>query len=296
MPGEIIIRENEPGDVFYLIRSGEAVVIKGAINTPTILGFRSPGDAIGEMALLENRPRSASVIALTPMSLWSLGREMFYSFLSENPEFSMNLMNMLSWRVRQSDEERLRGYVREKYQMEALEELSEKAVRDPLTGLYNRRHMDFVLRDQVIHALQFDSTVGVLMADVDYFKQINDIHGHKAGDLVLQAIGKLLKKCVRSVDSLCRYGGEEFVIIMPGASILVLRRCAEEIRARFEALRVEYDGKEIYTTISIGIASFPQHGSDGEEVLYRADHALYKAKNGGRNRVVVYSPESEAAV
>lgn len=290
-PGEIIIRENEPGDIFYLIREGQTVVIKGDIQSPTILGFRSIGEAIGEMALLENRPRSASVIALDIVSLWSLSRETFYHFLSENPSFSISLMNVLSGRIRKSEEERMRSYAREKEQVVVLETLS-KHTHDPLTGLFNRRYLDQILYGEIAHALQSGSLVGILMADVDHFKQINDRYGHKAGDLMLHSLGELMKSCVRTADIVCRYGGEEFVILMPGASEQTVRKCAEEIRVKFQELCLVFNGYEIHATISLGAAIFPLHGSDVDEVFVHADRAMYRAKQEGRNRVVVFSVEA----
>jgi diguanylate cyclase (GGDEF)-like protein len=291
-PGEIIMREGEPGDVFYVIRSGLAVIIKGDLESPTVIGFRSTGDAIGEMALLEDRPRSATVIALEQILLWSLGRETFHQFLAENPALSLSLMSMLSGRIRESDEERLRGYVRERQKEEVLEDLGKLAILDPLTGLYNRRYMDEILRDVVIYAIEHRSTVGILMADIDKFKEINDTYGHKAGDLMLQAAAAVFKKCIRSADSVCRYGGEEFAIILPGASMAVLARCAEKIRACFADMRILHNDNSIGATISIGAASFPKHGKNGSEVLECADHALYQAKRSGRNRVVIYPNET----
>lgn len=287
-PGEIIIHEGEPGDVFYVIRAGQAVVIKGEITSPTIIGFRTVGDPIGEMALLENRPRSATVIALGEVSLWSLGRETFHQFLAENPNLSLNLMSMLSGRIRESDEERLRGYVRERQKEEVLEDLNKLAIFDPLTGLYNRRQMDETLRTESMRAMQRNGMVGIIMADIDHFKAVNDTYGHKAGDLLLQALAKILQKSVRSADSVCRYGGEEFVVIMPGASPAILERTAEKIRSRFEKLILKHDSKEIKTTISLGAASFPQHGNSLGEVLERADQALYRAKRAGRNQVICF--------
>jgi diguanylate cyclase (GGDEF)-like protein len=288
-PGEIILREDEPGDIFYVIRSGQAVIIKGDIQTATILSFRGMGDAIGEMALLENLPRSATVIALSPVSLWALSRAMFYQFLGENhPSFSLDLLNMLSSRIRKSDEERRRGYVREKEQVVALETLSRQATHDPLTGLFNRRYLDQILYGEIAHARQNGSLVGILMADVDHFKNINDTHGHKAGDLMLQAVGDLMKSCVRSADIVCRYGGEEFVIIMPGASAPTVSKCAEEIRSRFQSLYVVFEDQKISATISLGAAIYPLHGSNVDEVFVNADRAMYQAKQEGRNRVVIF--------
>lgn len=286
-PGEVIIREHEPGDHFYMIRSGQTVVIKGDFQNPTILGFRSIGEAIGEMALLENLPRSATVIALDVVSLWAFSRQAFYQFLRENPAFSINLMNMLSGRIRKSEEERMRGYAREKQQVVALETLNRQATHDPLTGLFNRRYLDQILYGEIAHARQSNSLVGILMADVDHFKQINDQYGHKAGDLILQKLGELMKNCVRTADIVCRYGGEEFVIVMPGVSERTVDECAEEIRSRFAALRISIDNQEIRSTISLGAAIYPLHGSDVDEVFINADRAMYQAKQRGRNQVVV---------
>jgi diguanylate cyclase (GGDEF)-like protein len=291
-PGEIVIRENDPGDIFYIIRSGQTVVIKGGLENPAILGFRSTGEAIGEMALLENLPRSATIIALDVVTLWCFSREAFYQFMRENPLFSINLMNMLSGRIRKSDEERMRGYAREKEQVVALETLSRQATHDPLTGLFNRRYLDQILYGEIAHARQSDSLLGILMADVDYFKRINDQYGHKAGDLMLRTVGDLMKSCVRSADIVCRYGGEEFVIVMPGASEATVSRCAEEIRSRFEKLSVEFEEQKIQATISLGGAIYPLHGSNVDEVFVNADRAMYDAKHGGRNRVVIYSGAS----
>jgi diguanylate cyclase (GGDEF)-like protein len=287
-PGEIILPEGEHSEMFYLIRAGQAVVIKGDLENPTIIGFRGIGDAIGEMGLLENMPRSATVIAITPVSLLGLGRETFHKFLAQNPTFGLNLMSMLSGRIRESDEERLRGVVRERQKEEVLEDLSKLAIFDPLTGLYNRRQMDETLRAEAIRAMQRKDVVGIIMADIDHFKRVNDTYGHRAGDLMLQATAQILKKNVRAADSVCRYGGEEFAIIMPGASLAILERTAEKIRLHFEKLSLDYEDQKIRTTISLGAASFPQHASSLTEVLERADQALYQAKRAGRNRVVIY--------
>jgi diguanylate cyclase (GGDEF)-like protein len=293
LPGEIILREDDDGDIFYVIRSGQTAIIKGDFQNPTILGFRGVGDALGEMALLENLPRSATVIAINTVSLWSLSRAMFYQFVGENhPSFSLDLMNMLSSRIRKADEERRRGYVREKEQVVALETLSRQATHDPLTGLFNRRYLDQILYGEIAHARQNDSLVGILMADVDHFKLINDKYGHKAGDLILQALSGLMKSCVRSADIVCRYGGEEFVIVMPGASAQTVSRCAEEIRAKAQELCVTFENEEIHATLSLGAAIYPLHGLNVDEVFVRADRAMYRAKQDGRNRVIISPLES----
>jgi diguanylate cyclase (GGDEF)-like protein len=291
-PGEIIMREGEAGDVFYAMRGGLAIVIKGEIETPTVIGFRSTGDTIGEMALLENRPRSATVIALEPVSLWKLERDTFHQFLTENPALSLTLMSILSGRIREADEERLSGTIRERQKEVVLEDLSRLAAYDPLTGLYNRRQMDETLRVEALRAIQRKSVIGIIMADIDHFKNINDTYGHHAGDLMLQATARILKESVRMADSVCRYGGEEFVIILPGASLDIIERIAEKIRARFKKLKLKHEGQTLQATISLGAASFPQHANNLEQVIQHADKALYQAKRGGRNRVVLYSAEN----
>jgi len=109
---------------------------------------------------------------------------------------------------------------------------------------------------------------------------------------MLRTVGDLMKGCVRSADIVCRYGGEEFVIVMPGASESTVSRCAEEIRANFEGLFVVFEDQKIQATISLGAAIYPLHGANVDEVFVNADRAMYEAKHGGRNRVVIYSGKS----
>ena len=125
------------------------------------------------------------------------------------------------------------------------------------------------------------------MADIDHFKVVNDSYGHDAGDIVLQELGRLLKANIREGDIACRYGGEEFVIIMPDASLQVCQERAEDIRVQFDKMRIKYHQYNLHVTISLGVATFPLHGSNGEEILNRADQAMYRAKQAGRNRVAI---------
>ena len=132
------------------------------------------------------------------------------------------------------------------------------------------------------------SPLGIIMIDIDHFKQFNDIHGHEAGDAMLRAIGDFLKTKVRSEDVVCRYGGEEFAIILPEASLDITKERAEKLRGEVKLLNVEYHRKPLDTiTLSLGIAIFPDHGRNGEAVLKAADIALYRAKTEGRDKVVM---------
>jgi diguanylate cyclase (GGDEF)-like protein/PAS domain S-box-containing protein len=168
--------------------------------------------------------------------------------------------------------------------------LREQAIRDPLTNLYNRRFMEETLSLEIHRARRSNSKVCLIMMDIDHFKSVNDQFGHKAGDYVLESLGTMLLSQTRKSDVACRYGGEEFLIVLPGSSIQDAVRRAEQFRSNFEAIQISGKGIVTNATMSIGIACFPDHGEDSEQVLNRADEALYQAKAAGRNCVVVYQP------
>jgi diguanylate cyclase (GGDEF)-like protein/PAS domain S-box-containing protein len=170
--------------------------------------------------------------------------------------------------------------------------LQEQAIRDPLTGVFNRRFFSEALDMETARASRENKPYSIIIMDVDHFKQFNDTYGHKCGDLVLQSLANFLNANTRRGDIVCRYGGEEFVILMPDAASTSARERAELLRKIFEELTVEYGGTQLRGTFSVGIASFPEHANSGEVILNLADQALYQAKAQGRNRVSVYSPDS----
>ena len=165
--------------------------------------------------------------------------------------------------------------------------LKEQAIRDPLTGLFNRRYLEETMGRELARASREGFPIGVVMIDIDHFKQVNDSHGHKAGDLILQAMGNLLLGGIRAGDIACRYGGEEFLLILPQASKAITAERAEEWRTRFEALRTVYGEKVLQATISLGVAVYPADGVTAEAVIHAADQAMFRAKALGRNRVVL---------
>jgi diguanylate cyclase (GGDEF)-like protein len=173
------------------------------------------------------------------------------------------------------------------------EELRELAVRDPLTGLYNRRHMDSTLEDETEQALSTGQSLTVVMIDIDHFKKLNDTYGHKMGDAALQQLGKLLKQRKRTTDIACRFGGEEFLILMPGAGASEGIQLAETIRREFEQLQIQFNGATAQRTLSAGVATFPEDGRDADTLLQAVDMALYAAKNVGRNCVVRALPQPD---
>ena len=167
-------------------------------------------------------------------------------------------------------------------------QLQELAIRDPLTGLFNRRFFSETLEKETAQALRENTPMSMIILDVDHFKKFNDTYGHKCGDFVLQSLAKFLDGNIRGGDVLCRFGGEEFVILMPNASAESAYERAELLRKQFDAMNMEYENQIIKSTFSAGVATFPIHSDSGEAVLSLADQALYQSKADGRNKVTIY--------
>jgi diguanylate cyclase (GGDEF)-like protein/PAS domain S-box-containing protein len=170
------------------------------------------------------------------------------------------------------------------------EALRTQSVRDALTGLYNRRYLEETLEREMRRAARAEQSLGILMIDLDHFKNFNDTYGHDAGDVVLRETGASLTKGIRAEDFVCRFGGEEFVVILPTADPETSRMRAERLRTKMRELTIMYQGKSLgMVTISVGVAAFPAHGTSPKELMAAADAALYEAKRGGRDKVVVAS-------
>ncbi len=173
--------------------------------------------------------------------------------------------------------------------------LRSQSIRDPLTGLFNRRYMEETLEREVHRARRNRRPMAVLMIDIDGFKAQNDTFGHDAGDAVLRELSTLLVGNSRAGDIACRFGGEEFALVLPEAALEDGARRAEQIRQAVMRLRVSYGELVIGpVTVSVGVAGFPNHGDDGGAVLRAADRALYRAKHEGRNRVTIAATEARA--
>jgi diguanylate cyclase (GGDEF)-like protein/PAS domain S-box-containing protein len=171
------------------------------------------------------------------------------------------------------------------------EALRTQSVRDALTGLYNRRYLEETLEREVRRAARAAQSLGILMIDLDHFKNFNDTYGHEAGDAVLRETGLFLAKGIRAEDFVCRFGGEEFVVILPTADLETSRARAERLRLKMRELTIMYQGKSLgMVTISVGVAAFPEHGKSPKELMAAADAALYQAKRAGRDRVAMASP------
>ena len=188
--------------------------------------------------------------------------------------------------ARKQTEEQLRAHLQEIEQLQ--DELREQAVHDPLTGLHNRRHLSEMLAREISRAEREKQSISVIVSDIDHFKKINDTCGHPVGDSFLVKIAGLLRKHARRSDIVCRYGGEEFLLILSGATAKSALKRAEEIRQKCADIRILHEKKEVQVTMSMGVATYPIHGKSTEELLVKADKALYRSKRSGRNKVTVW--------
>lgn len=175
-------------------------------------------------------------------------------------------------------------------EIEALQaSLREQAIRDPLTNLFNRRFLNETIALEFHHAERFSETLSIIILDIDRFKTINDHYGHIAGDACLIGLANLLRQYCRKSDVVCRYGGEEFVLVLPDTNPDLAANHAEKLRLLVANEVFTIDAQEIKFTISLGISSYPMHGIDCDDIINKADEALYFSKRTGRNRVTIWS-------
>ncbi len=167
--------------------------------------------------------------------------------------------------------------------------MEELTVTDELTGIFNYRYFAEKLKEEQRRAARYDLPLSLIMLDIDWFKQFNDTYGHEVGNIVLKGITGVVKRCIRDVDIFCRYGGEEFVIILPQTPQIEVTRIGERIREQIDLS--DFGGgdniPQLRVTVSVGISSFPENGKSNEELLSMADTALYRAKGSGKNKVCV---------
>lgn len=194
---------------------------------------------------------------------------------------------------RRQAEKKLR-YANERLQHQLIEigilqsKLREQAIRDPLTNLFNRRYLEETLDRELARAARENYPICIIMMDLDHFKKINDSYGHEAGDHVLRALANTLSEQSRRGDFACRYGGEEFVIVMPNINKHIAYERARKLRQYLNSLGIPYERHILTTTISMGIACFPKNGETREAILRAADKAMYAAKQAGRDHILSY--------
>ncbi|MGH9190581.1 MAG: GGDEF domain-containing protein [Acidimicrobiales bacterium] len=200
----------------------------------------------------------------------------FYGRPEAEP-FSPDDVESLAILVRQTETAIDTAYVRE--------EAMRLSLTDGLTGLWNRRHLDLALESELSRSVRFGEPFSVLFCDIDDFKAINDARGHQAGDAVLVELGRRLVDATREVDVVTRFGGDEFTLLLPRTGTAGALQLAAKIREAVSGPGIRLDPGELHVTISIGVATAPEHGSSGKELVAAADAALYRAKRGGGDRV-----------
>ncbi|MCP4395877.1 MAG: diguanylate cyclase [bacterium] len=214
----------------------------------------------------------------------------FYLAEGEESEFQIN-----DWEESAQSEHLLMIQLAEHYALALVnlklrETLRQESIRDPLTNLYNRRHMEAALSREAYRVKRRGTSIAIIMCDVDHFKNFNDTYGHEAGDVVLRELGKLMQKSIREEDLACRYGGEEFLLIFSDITLDAAKERVEEFLQKVRAHKISYQVTHFRITISAGIALFPEHGPTIQDTVGAADAALYQAKNGGRNQAVLALP------
>jgi diguanylate cyclase (GGDEF)-like protein len=284
--GQTLFREGDAGNELYILAHGAAAV---SIRLPDggdheIARFR-PGDFFGDMSIFDNAPRSASCTAVETSELYSLSKDAFSNVIEQHPTIALKIM----YRMLNITTQRLRGtseFVSEMVQWG--EGARKRAVTDELTGVYNRRFLEDSLGTYVAESREKNEPLSLVMVDLDHFREINEAYGHAKGDEMIKAAARVFRSSLRETDVVARYGGDEFVILMPRTDPVRGTQILDGVRAEVERLDTLKGLKGSVTTVttSMGVAGVPAHASDLSALRAAADAALYQAKEGGRNRVV----------
>lgn len=276
--GEVLLEPDQENHHLYLILDG-SVQIELEAEGRAFVTYVGRGECVGELSVLDGKPTVARVVASEQTRILTIEREEFWRLLERSHIVVRNLLRLLSGRIRKNDEALSDSFVLQ-------QRYAQSARIDPLTGLYNRYWLDEMLPRLVERSRTDGASLGMLMLDVDHFKQFNDTYGHLAGDEVLRKLGAIIRSHLRVGDSAVRYGGEEFVIILPEISRtsvfdVAQRLCQRVSEQTQKALSIKgLPG----VTVSIGISMLGSE-QDGRDLIAAADAALYRAKNAGRNRV-----------
>ncbi|OOZ38972.1 hypothetical protein BOW53_13525 [Solemya pervernicosa gill symbiont] len=276
--GELLLTPEKENHHLYLLLSGTLGLHFDAANTPEIRELEA-GVAVGEMSIIDDARPSAYLIAKGKCELLAMHRDQILDTLVGDNPMTRNLLQLMSKVIKLNTKRIIND------QAEILE-LASHANVDGLTGLYNRRWLDNALARLLEQSNDEDKSLAILLLDVDKFKNYNDTQGHQGGDCALIALGDVLKTVVRPYDFATRYGGEEFLVLLPNTDKEEALSIAERVREATERRAIAYpDGRELPSvTVSIGLA-VNRPGSTPESLINSADELLYRAKEEGRNRV-----------
>lgn len=278
--GDILLQPGEGNDRLAVILDGE-VRVEIEAGGKVAISRLSRGDCVGELSVLDGKPVTAYVIADSPCRLLLLRREDVWRLIDSSHAVARNMLHILSTRIR-NDNTNLSASIQRQRQYER------SARTDVLTGLNNRRWLEEMLPRLMERCRRDASPLAMLMLDVDYFKRYNDEQGHLAGDQALRSLGKVLLANMRPNDVAVRYGGEEFMVILPATDAEVMVAVAQRICEMVRECKIEDEAGEPLPSITVSIGAALWRGADPlEAVIAAADAALYQAKEAGRNRVVV---------
>lgn len=268
---EILLSPFNRNQHLYLLLEGELKVYLGSLDNQPVSTLH-PGDCAGEISFIDNDCPSAYVVATQPSLVLRLHRESLIKLFDRSPELMQNLLELLCDRVRKGNR--------------IILDSEQNANVDILTGCFNRRWLEHVYERESTRCAFSSQPLSMLMLDVDHFKAYNDQHGHLAGDYALCLVAHTLRNLLRPKDSMVRYGGEEFVILLPELDSDEARTIGERLRQSLEQVSSFYSPVGILpgVTVSIGMAQM-QDKDCLESLIARADAALYKAKQQGRNRL-----------
>ena len=267
--GEILLSPFNRNEYLYLVISGQLKVYLGSPDSAPV-SVLNVGDCAGEISFIDNERPSAYVLAGEPSRVLRLHRQALIDLFSQSPQLMQNMLQLLCERVRQGNK--------------VLQNAEQNANVDTLTGLFNRRWLEHIWERESTRCAFNDKPLCMLMLDVDYFKAYNDRHGHLAGDYALCLVAHTLRQQLRPKDSMVRFGGEEFIILLPDLAQEEARAIAERLRSSLERIEHFYApiGELPGVTVSIGLAQMQPRDSL-QALIARADAALYEAKQHGRN-------------
>ena len=277
--GDILLSISRSNEEIHFLVEGELKICLDR-NGSNEIALVLPGDCVGEISIIDDRPPSAYVKATTDSKVISINRSVLVEMYQKQTELAANLLKLIANRFRQNTAVLTRS-------VELQREYQDKSERDGLTGIYNRSWMNEVFPKQIELSRHLDQKISMLLIDADHFKNVNDEFGHRAGDATLVELANSISCCLQESDLLVRYGGEEFVVLMPGASLSQARVISENIRRKVTQTPVTLDDQiKIEISVSIGIAEANTKDTV-DDLLERTDKGLYQAKQNGRNQIAV---------
>lgn len=279
--GKVLLDPGKVNTEIFVILQGEMLVcLEPRIVNPLVrLG---PGACAGELSIIDTSPPSAYVVAATDVAVIAIDKETLWSMLAKQQVMAFNLLHILAQRIRENNQVLLGS-------LELQRQYRSKAETDALTSLHNRVWFEEVFPKQLELCERTGQHAALMMVDIDHFKRVNDQFGHSVGDEALRYVATQLRRNLRATDLCARYGGEEMIVLMPGADAAHAKVSADRFRENLAATPMPLpDGSNLILKVSGGIAQW-HPGLQLSDLIRHADQALYRAKNNGRNQIEVNS-------